>query len=63
MTSAMQTFKLKHKQQKQRLSLKPEPEFDPITSSRYYSLGKVSIDRPLMPSSDVTTLCFNSCKK
>ena len=32
-----------------------KPEFHPITSSRYYSLSNVWIDRPLMPSSDVTT--------
>ena len=29
-------------------------EFQTITSSRYYSLSYVEIDRPLMPSGDVT---------
>ena len=31
------------------------PDFQTITSSRFYSLRNVWIDRPLMPSSDVTT--------
>ena len=37
------------------ISFTYQPEFHPITSSRYYSLSNVWIDRPLKPSSDVTT--------